>query len=146
MNRVREIDNIGGGAEAMNSGLRTRYDYDPWGRRVNVNGSDHEEDFGFTGHYYHAPSGLDLTLYREYSPELGRWLSRDPLPRPELLPEGPNLYEYVRNLPVMSVDAIGLLKACYRASRGLGLDGMCCPALARVHSLRRWVVRQRHRF
>ena len=90
-----------------NSGLRTRYDYDPWGRRVNVNGGNFEADFGFTGHYYHAPSGLHLTLYRAYSAELGRWLSRDPLENAELLPEGPNIYGYVADNPINSFDPSG---------------------------------------
>jgi RHS repeat-associated protein len=36
-------------------------------------------DFGYTGLYYHQPSGLNLALYREYSPSLGRWISRDPI-------------------------------------------------------------------
>jgi len=89
-----------------NSGLRTRYDYDPWGRRINVNGGNFEADFGFTGHYYHAPSGLQLALYRAYSAELGRWLNRDPLKNAELV-QGPNLYGYVDQQPLLLTDPLG---------------------------------------
>jgi len=90
----------------VNSGLRTRYDYDPWGRRVNVNGGGVEADFGFTGHYYHAASSLHLARYRSYSGELGRWLSRDSIESAEMM-QGPNLYAYVQNDPLAEVDSDG---------------------------------------
>lgn len=35
-----------------------------------------EANFGFTGHFYHAPSGLHLALYRAYSSEWGHTLER----------------------------------------------------------------------
>jgi RHS repeat-associated protein len=89
---------------ASGSGLAARYDYDPWGRRTKTDGSGPEGDFGFTGHYYHAPSGLHLTLYRAYSAELGRWLSRDPIDERD----GFNLFEYADNGPTLNVDALGL--------------------------------------
>jgi RHS repeat-associated protein len=118
-------------SENQGSGLAARYDYDPWGRRVKTTGSGSVEgDFGFTGHYYHAPSGLHLALYRAYSADLGRWLSRDPIGEPsfeassDVLPplwarqkpaelvEGPNLYAYVRNGPVNDGDGLGLKRDC----------------------------------
>ena len=58
--------------------IRAAYDYDPFGRRSKVTG-DKDSPFGLTGHYEHASSGLLLTLYRAYDPDLGRWLSPDPL-------------------------------------------------------------------
>lgn len=61
-------------------------------------------DFAFTGHYYHARSGLYLALYRAYNPSLGRWLSRDPIGEAG----GINLYGYVRNQPLFRVDPLGL--------------------------------------
>jgi RHS repeat-associated protein len=82
-----------------------RYAYDPWGRRTKVNGLLNA-DFGFTGHYYHAPSGLDLTLYRAYSADLGRWLNRDPIDNAETI-QGPSLYEYVEDNPVDLIDPLG---------------------------------------
>src|SRR5258705_10932475 len=45
--------------------IRARYDYDPYGRRTKVSG-DLDADFGFTGHYVHAPSGLYMALFRAY--------------------------------------------------------------------------------
>lgn len=82
--------------------IRARYDYDPYGRRTKVQG-DLEAEFGFTGHYVHAASGLNLTLFRVYDTNLGRWLSRDPIGERG----GINLYGYVNNNPVNYADPDG---------------------------------------
>jgi len=93
---IREMtDNMGA--------VRARYSYDPWGRRAKVSG-DLDADFGFTGSYYHAPSGLHLVLYRAYSTELGRWLSRDPMQEGA----GLNMYRYVANNTPNRYDTLGL--------------------------------------
>ena len=104
-------DHLGSIRELMDGTgtLKTRYDYDPYGKRTatHVSGTDcNEADFGYTGHYQHAASGLNLTLYRAYDSETGRWLSRDPLKNAEMQ-QGPNLYEYVTNNPVGWVDPDG---------------------------------------
>ena len=80
--------------------------YDPYGTRSRIVG-DLESDFGFTGHFYHAETGLNLTWFRAYDPKLARWLSRDPFPDAELL-FGLNLYAYVESEPVNRVDPYGL--------------------------------------
>ncbi len=81
-----------------------RYDYDPWGRSTTVIGTN-KPDFNFTGLYNHAKSGLDMATYRFYDPELGRWLSRDPIGENG----GVNLYAYGANNPTNSTDLRGLL-------------------------------------
>jgi RHS repeat-associated protein len=83
--------------------VRARYDYDAWGRRTKLSG-DVDADFGYTGHFFHEPSGLHLAPYRAYDANLGRWLSVDPMG----LDEGPNLYAYVENNPITNVDPSGL--------------------------------------
>jgi RHS repeat-associated protein len=90
-----------------NGNVRARYSYDPFGRRATLAG-DVEADFGFAGMFWSAEASLFLTHYRAYDPELGRWLSRDPLPGAETL-QGPNLYAYVLNDPVNAIDPEGLL-------------------------------------
>jgi RHS repeat-associated protein len=82
-----------------------RYDYDPYGRSTTVVSST-LPDFNFTGFYRHSPSGLDLAVRRAYDPDLGRWLSRDPLPNSETS-QGPNLYSYVQNNPIRGMDPEG---------------------------------------
>ena len=86
--------------------IRVRYAYDPFGRRTKLTG-DLDSDFGFTGMFWAREANLSLTHFRAYDPNLGRWLSRDPLRNAEVH-EGPNLYAYVRNEPVNQVDPEGL--------------------------------------
>jgi RHS repeat-associated protein len=86
--------------------VRARYSYDPFGRRRRTAG-DLESDLGFAGMFHSAETGLDLTKFRAYDPNSGRWLSRDPLKSAELL-QGPNLYAYVDNDPLNRIDPLGL--------------------------------------
>ncbi|MFA5204961.1 MAG: RHS repeat-associated core domain-containing protein [Lentisphaeria bacterium] len=97
-------DHIGSIREVTDStgAIQARYDYDPYGRRTKASGV-FDSDFGFTGHYYHALSGLHLALYRAYDADLGRWLSRDPIAENG----GINLYAYVGNRPVKYIDPYG---------------------------------------
>ena len=60
--------------------------------------------FGYAGMFRHAASGLNLTLYRAYHPQIGRWLSRDPIGENG----GINLYGYVGGDPVKNIDPMGL--------------------------------------
>ncbi len=83
--------------------IRARYEYDPYGRVTKISG-DLDADFGYTGDYFHRESGLSLTLYRAYDPNLGRWLNRDPIG----IAGGLNLYAYCGNDPINWSDPFGL--------------------------------------
>jgi len=83
--------------------LRARYDYDPWGRRTKLSG-DVDSRRGFTGHFTLDDPELVLAPFRAYDPEVGRWLSRDPLGEWSSL----NLYAYAANQPTGLVDPTGL--------------------------------------
>ena len=98
-------DHLGSLRELTNGSgtVQTRYDYDSYGRRTKISGTL-DADFGFTGYYYHQPSGLNLALYRAYDVDLGRWLSRDPFEEGD----GPNVYAYVGNDPISRWDRFGL--------------------------------------
>jgi RHS repeat-associated protein len=98
-------DHLGSVRELTDSSgaVQVRYDYDPYGRRTKVTGSI-DADFGFTGFYFHGPSGLNFSPTRAYDSDLGRWVNRDPIS--EL--GGINLYGYVSNNPITFIDPIGL--------------------------------------
>ncbi len=92
---IREVTNESGN-------LVAQYDYDAWGKSVVVSGNMNV-DFGFTGHYFHQPSGMNLAMYRAYSPTLGRWISRDPIGENG----GVDLYSYSFDDPIDLVDPTG---------------------------------------
>ena len=104
--------------------VRARYAYDPYGRRIRLTG-DVEADFGFAGMFWAAEANLLLTHYRAYDPELGRWLSRDPLRNAEMK-AGQNLYAYVGNGPVNNIDPEGLISTLDLCGKEPGL----CAAIA----------------
>jgi len=85
--------------------LAARYNYDPFGRRT-VLYETLPAALGYTGHFFHASSGLNLTFFRALDTDTGRWLSRDPLKMAETA-QGPNLYLYVQNDPINLVDPQG---------------------------------------
>lgn len=98
-------DHLGSVREVISESgaILAKYDYSPYGVRTRVAGS-YEAEKGYTGHDYHASSGLVLTRYRGYDPERGRWLSPDPLGEAG----GLNLYGYTNNDPINGVDPLGL--------------------------------------
>ncbi len=105
---IREVVKSVGGTNT----LVARYDYDPYGKRLTQYQSSAYTggcDFGYTGHAT-APSlvagqtELVLTHYRAYDPNLGRWLSADPLGEAG----GMNLYAYVGGNPINEWDPTGL--------------------------------------
>ncbi len=90
-----------------------RYEYDPYGRTYIASGdstvrravSMYGNPFAWTGQRYDAGVKLYGFFARAYSPELGRWLQRDPLG----FVDGVNLYEYVQSAPTVLTDPLGLL-------------------------------------
>jgi RHS repeat-associated protein len=76
----------------------------PFGEPIEAFGNTALCPFGFATHYTDAESGLVYFGYRYYSPETGRWISREPLGEMESF----NLYSYCHNDPVNKVDFLGL--------------------------------------
>lgn len=98
-------DRPGTVCEMTDSGgnIQAEYSFDPYGRSIKLQGSQ-SSDFRYAGYYAHAPSGLNLALYRSYSAGIGRWISRDPIEEAA----GTNLFAYVGNTPIGRSDPTGL--------------------------------------
>lgn len=78
--------------------------HDPFGRVIEDTKPGYQP-FGFAGGLYDKDTKLVRFGAREYDPETGRWLSKDPI----LFAGGdPNLYGYVLNDPVNLFDPAGL--------------------------------------
>lgn len=91
-------------------------DFSPFGKSITRMGSE-VSDFAYCNYFSHDRSSLSLTLLRPYNPNLARWMTRDPIEESE----GPNLYTYVDNNPIIFTDPDGLgkLKWCIRTARGV---------------------------
>ena len=98
-------DHLGSVREMLNSSgtIVARYSYDPYGRVTLVSGSN-LATMQYAGYYAHATSGLNLTWYRGYDPNTGKWLSRDPIGTKG----GINLYDYSFDDPINRIDLWGL--------------------------------------
>ncbi len=85
--------------------MRAQYEYGPFGELVRSSGSmARVNPFRFSTKYQDDESDLLYYGYRYYNPSTGRWLSRDPIEEKG----GVNLYSFVNNRPVGTVDALGL--------------------------------------
>lgn len=56
------------------------------------------------GQYYDDETGLHHNVFRDFDPEIGRYLQSDPLG----IIDGPNIYVYARSNPLTSSDPLGL--------------------------------------
>ena len=92
--------------------VAAHYEYGPYGGLTQSSGTmDDEFAHRFSTKYYDSPTsdsvaagGLYYYGYRYYSPELGRWPSRDPIGERG----GRNLYGFVGNAPIGLLDPLGL--------------------------------------
>jgi len=79
-------------------------EYDVWGNVTNTPAT-FDQPFGFAGGLWDRETGLVHFGAREYDPEVGRWLQRDPI----LFGGGDtNLYAYAGGDPVNAIDPNGL--------------------------------------
>lgn len=93
-------------ASTDSSGLRQRWEYEPFGTRWRTTGSSPDDtERGFTDHEHLDPVALVHMNGRVHDPMLGRFISADPLWAPFDVQE--NRYSYVRNNPLTLTDPSG---------------------------------------
>ncbi len=137
-------DHLGSTAVLLNHDGTTaeRSFYDPWGRRINENGTveaeysastanNHASNRGFTNHEHLSSSGLIHMNGRIYDPILGRFMQADPL-----VPDATNLqafnrYSYVYNNPLMYTDPSGFApfwkKKWFKSLAAIGVGFLVAP-------------------
>lgn len=89
-----------------------RRDYDEFGIITNTSGSN-PQPFGFAGGVYDAQTNFYHFGEREYDPETGRWLSKDPI---GFGGGDTNLYGYAIQDPVNGIDPSGLSRLVFDGS------------------------------
>jgi RHS repeat-associated protein len=103
-------------------------DYYPFGGE-RVISSTVTDSFRFAGMEWDPEDGLNHTLYRKFSPALGRWQSPDPVRGCVNFPQGQNLYGYVKDNPTNAVDSngdqVGEGMSCSQGFEG-GYDPCTC--------------------
>ena len=79
--------------------------YEAFGKVHSESGPTVDTAFGYTGRYFDDDAGLQWNLNRWYDPNVGRWLSEDPI---GFAAGDPNLYRYVGNSVGSTIDSNGL--------------------------------------
>lgn len=103
------------------------YEYSPFGMVTKLSGDYAATNpFRFSSEYHDSETGLVYYNYRYYDPQLGRWLSRDPIEEVG----GYNLYGIVNNSIINRQDDLGLIF--------LGYPLMAKPVVARPTAWYGW--------
>ncbi len=91
----------------QNGKVVQRYKYDSFGKRRH---RDHKvnQPYTFTGREWDKETGLYYYRARYYDPEIGRFISKDPI---GFAGGDTNLYRYVGNSPLNWIDPLGLIWA-----------------------------------
>jgi RHS repeat-associated protein len=88
-----------------------KYDYTPFGKLITrcltSNARSLKNSVFFSSEYYDEETGLVYYNWRYYNPELGRWISQDPIGERG----GLNLYGMVNNNPVGNWDHLGTISS-----------------------------------
>jgi RHS repeat-associated protein len=92
----------------------TTIEYDAFG---NVVSGTNPINIAYTGKYHDEITNLQWNINRWYDPNLGQWISEDPI---GFNAGDPNLYRYVENNPIDMIDGDGLQNALDMPDNPLG--------------------------
>jgi len=100
-----ETDGLGSVTSLSNAAgaLVRTYTFDSFGNQTSSSGSL-PNSFQYTARQFDSETALYYYRARYYDPQQGRFLVEDPLGPKK---EGPNLYRYVSNNPIVNVDPLG---------------------------------------
>ncbi|WP_434044354.1 MULTISPECIES: RHS repeat-associated core domain-containing protein [Sorangium] len=87
---------------------------DPWGSATALEGAQTSTPLRFRGQYADEETGLSYNRYRYYDPDLGRYISADPLG----IEGGLNVFAYAANCPTSAVDVEGLMYSIIKDREG----------------------------
>ena len=97
------------------------YTYDAFGNTIAQSGTMADIfSHRFSTKYFDAETGLYYYGYRFYSPELMRWINRDPIEEDG----GANLYAFCGNNPICKYDKDGCAYFAYRPLKAVRLLGV----------------------
>lgn len=111
-------DELGSPVQLLNSKgqKEAEYSYDAFGRPTIsqglglMRGFNREKNiFSYTGYQYDRTTGLLFAQARYYMPEIGRFISEDPIQGTILNPQTLNSYIYCNNNPLTYIDPLGLM-------------------------------------
>jgi len=89
----------------VNGAIAKSYTYDAFGRKYFESGPSLVDEFAYTARERHDRTGLYYYRNRFYYPQIGRFMTQDPIG----ITGGTNLYAYVGNSPVNWIDPLGLM-------------------------------------
>jgi RHS repeat-associated protein len=108
-------DGLGSVTSLSNSAgaLANTYTYDSFGKLTASTGTL-TDPFQFTGREFDSETGLRFYRLRYFDPNIGRFLSEDPIG----FDGGINFYRYVQNNPSLLIDPFGLSSMIFNRANG----------------------------
>jgi RHS repeat-associated protein len=134
--------------------IAVRYHYDAWGELTGTSGQC-SNPFQFTGYQRDPATGLYYAKARFYDPEVGRFLTQDPVTGEITRPQSLNLFAYAYDNPTVYTDpdgrCVGALQKtafCQAIAKGIAvvIAGDPVAKANRESEDRRKVVEGRRRF
>ena len=97
--------NVGQLVNAVTGTIAAHYEYDPFGKTITSTGAlASSNPYRFSTKYFDTEYDLYYYGHRYYDPQVGRWLSRDPVEEEDTL----NLYAFTLNDAINGYDLLGL--------------------------------------
>ncbi len=128
--------NVGQMVDTADGSVVAHYEYAPFGKVMAAYGDLKDENpFRFSTKFQDDETELVYYGYRHYSPELGRWINRDPLDEignnllkasTQKQENNYGLYLFIQNNPVNNIDILGLVvHYCYGKYRNYDHATVC---------------------